>query len=60
MKIKWVDRDERPLLFTKHFIQFIWHYGLSYKAIYIDNFILFFDTIYKICETMNIANCKLQ
>ena len=55
MKIKRVDREERPLLFTTHFIQFILHYGFSYKAIYIDNFILFFDAFYKICETMNIA-----
>ena len=31
-----------------------------YKSIYIVYIILFFDTFYKICATMNIADCKLQ
>ena len=31
-----------------------------YKSIYIVYVILFFDTFYEICATMNIADCKLQ
>ena len=31
-----------------------------YKSIYIAYVILFFDIFYKICATMNIADCKLQ
>ena len=30
------------------------------KSIYIVYVILFFDTFYKICATMKIADCKLQ
>ena len=31
-----------------------------YKGIYIVYLILFFDTFYKSCATMNVADCELQ
>ena len=31
-----------------------------YNGIYIVYLILFFDTSYKICATMDVADCKLQ